>query len=175
MFDRIKAGTLLGRVVRWVIRFEVQDRGSLHVHMCLWMSNDAEADRIGSEICAHIPAAYNPETQQFHVPDANVDPVGRRLYFLVQNKQMHACCTRGRPKPCRPEGHDRPQCKRGFPHNIKTDTIPHIDPTTGRYVYYCPRECDRHVVPYHPRLLLYADAHVNLQRVVQEQWSFYMM
>ena len=38
-----------------------------------------------------------------------------------------------------------------------------------------PRHCDRNVVPYHPTILLLWGAHMNLQRITNNAWSFYLL
>jgi hypothetical protein len=53
-----KKGGLLGRVLHWVVRYEVQARGSLHVHVLLWLHAD-DVDRVTNEICACIPGTVD--------------------------------------------------------------------------------------------------------------------
>jgi hypothetical protein len=44
-----------------------------------------------------------------------------------------------------------------------------------RFKYVCPRERDRCTVPYHPALSLLCDAHVNVIKVVAEEWIKYLL
>ncbi len=46
---------------------------------------------------------------------------------------------------------------------------------TLHYVFHRPRYCDRNVVPYHPTILLLWGAHMNLQRITNHAWSFYLL
>lgn len=66
-------------------------------------------------------------------------------------------------------------CARRFPQPIHHDTMPMPRECGRRYCYYCPRECDRFTVPYLPDLALLFDAHVNLVKVVAEEWSAYLL
>ncbi len=36
------------------------------------------------------------------------------------------------------------------------------------------REVDRNVVPFHPKVLLMWGAHMNIQRITNSAWSFYL-
>ena len=44
-----------------------------------------------------------------------------------------------------------------------------------RFYYYCPCTSNRNVIPYHPTVLLLWRAQMNLQRVTQDAWSYYML
>ena len=233
---------ILGDVADYAIRYECQGRGSLHVHMCVWLGTPADVAALDQRIRADIPAEQDA-TGHFVVPE---DPLQRRLYrsgpcvqilekfaacktrnsFLagvliaftspanvytcttrhhqrctniarcthrhknthdpsptspiqsahacrhVIRKQQHACYDHmGRPKPCMKAGH----CSRKFPQPIHLITTPQQRDCGRRFCYYCPRECDRSTVPYLPDLALLFDAHVNLVKVVAEEWSAYLL
>jgi hypothetical protein len=44
-----------------------------------------------------------------------------------------------------------------------------------RFKYVCPRESDRFTIPYLPALSLLCDAHVNIIKVVAEEWIKYLL
>ena len=44
-----------------------------------------------------------------------------------------------------------------------------------RYIYNRHNQRDGDVVPYHPAVLLAWGAHVNIQRVTNTSWSFYIL
>lgn len=66
-------------------------------------------------------------------------------------------------------------CSRKFPQPIHRDTTPVQRECGRRYCYYCPRECDQYTVPYLPDLALLFDAHVNIVKIVAEEWSAYLL
>ncbi|MCO5551949.1 hypothetical protein L7F22_005456 [Adiantum nelumboides] len=47
---------ILGHVLHYLIRYEIQNRGSLHAHIILWISKD-DIENVANEIMAYIPAA----------------------------------------------------------------------------------------------------------------------
>lgn len=44
-----------------------------------------------------------------------------------------------------------------------------------RFAYFCRRECDRYTPAYHAALSLLCDAHVNVLRVIREEFVKYML
>ena len=87
-------GGLLGRVIHYVIRYEVQARGSIHAHIILWLHPE-DVESVTSEIRAVVPAEFvkDDETDP-HSSGHFVEPLGaeqRKLSLLVQRKQMHRC------------------------------------------------------------------------------------
>ncbi|KAL3155152.1 hypothetical protein ABBQ38_011208 [Trebouxia sp. C0009 RCD-2024] len=58
---------------------------------------------------------------------------------------------------------------------VQSARTPVFQHSTNRYLYHRPRHADRNVVPYHPVILLLWKAHMNLQRVTQTAWSFYVL
>jgi len=155
---------ILGRVEDYVIRYEVQDRGSLHAHIIIWLEL-ADVDTVGSEISACVPAAFDEESNAFVPP---TDPNELTLFNMVTKKQMHTC----RPDGCLNNNHS---CRYGFPCDTQPERTLVFNCLTNRYHYYRPRYADRNVVPYHPVLLLLWGAHMNLQHVTQTAWSFYVL
>ncbi|DBA94595.1 TPA: hypothetical protein ACH3X1_002177 [Trebouxia sp. C0004] len=70
---------ILGRVKNHVIRYEVQDHGSLHAHIILWLE-PLHVDRVATEITACIPAALDADTNLFMPPS---DPQEAALFALT--------------------------------------------------------------------------------------------
>ena len=155
---------ILGNCKHYVIRYEVQHRGSLHAHIVIWIEA-VDVPQAASEISACIPAVFDEASQEFIAPS---DPQRLALFNLVTKKQMHTCIE----NMCLGDNH---RCKYGFPHAVQPSHAPVFQPTNNRWVYYRPRDADRNVVPYHPVILLLWGAHMNLQRITQTAWSFYVL
>jgi hypothetical protein len=51
----------------------------------------------------------------------------------------------------------------------------HLPAPACRYIYLRHNASDGMVVPYHPAVLLAWGAHVNIQRVTNTSWSFYIL
>jgi hypothetical protein len=111
-----------------------------------------EADRVGDEICAVIPALWtlgNADPSSDHNNDAGwilpQDPNQLRLFRLVRRKQMHRCTAPNQPG-CRCNG----TCQYKFPMACHLARASSFNPTSHRHEYFRPRHVDRNVVPYHP-------------------------
>ena len=79
---------ILGRVTHHVIRYEVQNRGSLHAHIILWV-DPKDIERIASEICGMVPAEVDPSnSSSFIEPEC---PEQARLLHMILRKNMHTC------------------------------------------------------------------------------------
>ena len=57
---------------------------------------------------------------------------------------------------------------------------PHREGTTfdsqaNRYEYFRFCECDQWIVPYHPGVLLCWNGHMNIQRITNTDWSYYVL
>lgn len=174
--DHILSGEkILGNVDEYVLRYECQGRQSLHIHMCVWLKTTADVNILKRDLTCEVPAVYDEVLRAFVPPNPVTHPVQHRLFNLVMAKQQHTCwdARTGEPKPC--SRNDRGKCDKNFPNKIHPSREPAINPDTGRYAYYCPRQCDRMTVVYLPALLLFAGAHINVQLVREEEWSFYML
>ena len=130
----------------------------------IWIQ-PGDVPRVASEISACIPAVFDEASQEFIPP---TDPQRLALFNLVTKKQMHACVE----NMCLGDNH---RCKYGFPHETQPCHAPVFQPRNNRWLYYRPRHVDRNVVPYHPVILLLWGAHMNLQRITQTAWSFYVL
>jgi len=166
----LPAGGILGRITAYMIRYEVQGRGSVHAHILLWVHPEDRV-RVGSDICAHVPAERTPGNDGYIVPH---DPQQNTLFHIVMRKQIHTCdhnrCLRQHPHD--PNKHF---CKMGFPFAVQTCNTPTLDAATNRYHYFRPRTCDSNVVPYHPLVLLLWNAHMNIQVITEAAWSRYVL
>ena len=156
-------GGIFGKVLRYMYRLEVQERGSLHVHMVLWL-DPSDVDRVSSEIVACVPAEWDEATGEFIPP---TDPEELLMYRLVRRKEIHKCSKVGCPNGCRRKGY----CKEGAPWPINMDHTPRFNARTKRYDYYRPGVQHQWVVPYHPALLRLWGAHVNVYKITNESWS----
>ncbi|MCO5604327.1 hypothetical protein L7F22_058492 [Adiantum nelumboides] len=147
---------ILGNVLHYLIRYEIQNRGSLHSHIILWISKD-DIENVANEIMAYIPAA------QQHGSKCN------KLRDLVLQKKIHKC-----REACRVIGRGS-TCKYGFPYDLQPETSPVLDPHTLRWLYYRPGYEHRNIVPYHPTTLLLWKEHMNIQRVTNSSLSRYLL
>lgn len=154
---------LLGRVTNYLVRYEVQGRGSLHAHIILWIHPD-DLQEVSKDIIAYISGNWNSHTSTWapHPTDKN-----RKLLDLVLKKQMHTCNQSG----CCAHG----SCQYGFPYSPSVSQNPVYNQKTKRYDYCRLSNADRNVVPYHAAILLLWGPHMNLQVITNEAWSFYVL
>lgn len=113
-----------------ICRYEVQERGSLHIHMVLWLHPDDVA-RVASEIVAVIPADYDHTTKQFIVPTSTALPYQGELFGHVIRRQLHVCKDVFKPG-CREKG----WCRYGAPWPCHMLHEPRLDPSSKRHIYY---------------------------------------
>ncbi|RYA80966.1 hypothetical protein DD594_27815, partial [Enterobacter cloacae complex sp. 4DZ1-17B1] len=78
MSKYILAKGVLGRVQHHLVRYEVQNRGSLHAHVILWM-HEEDKEKLSAELAAYI----STETSSVVLPAVS------RLRELVLRKQLH--------------------------------------------------------------------------------------
>ena len=86
-----------------MIRYEVQERISLHAHIIFWLhTNNVES--VTDEIMAYVHTKYDKVEKCYIEPE---DDIEKRLFELVKRKQLHICkvdkCFKGSKK-----------CKYGF-------------------------------------------------------------
>ncbi len=92
---------VLGNIKQHVIQYEIQQHGSLHAHIILWiMENDIE--HITNKIVTFVPTIFNNNKNEFIEP---TDAMKHILYKLIMRKQLHTCGNR-----CKHKSH----CKYGF-------------------------------------------------------------
>ena len=155
-------GGLLGAVKHYVVRYEFQMRGSPHAHIVLWL-DPADVERVSKLIVAIIPGGDDEA-----IISALTEPE-KTLRDIVLRKQIHSCGSSPNWKPCR---HGRKDCKHGFPFKVNRSGTRF---TGQRYEYLRLHPGDKNVSPYIPSLLLLWNAHLNVQRVSDTQWSAYML
>jgi hypothetical protein len=161
------ASGIMGNVTDYCIRYESQMRGSLHAHILIWVHPDDEP-RVSKEITGCMPGVWREDLQKF-VP-LSADPMHTHLLYLAEKLQSHSCSKDSCRKDC--HGH---KCYYGFPCSAQSSVEPVMDDVVRKWMYYRPRHEDRNVVPYHPLVLLFWEAHCNVQKVTKEDWSEYLM
>jgi hypothetical protein len=120
---------ILGPISDYAIRYECQGRGSLHVHMCIWLPPEA-VTALDSRIIAYIPAAYDENRGEFIAPQ---DAVRARLFHHAVHKQQHRCqvASSAGAKGCLQDGH----CKLLFPQPLHDSPVPVLREQKRRYMY----------------------------------------
>ncbi len=141
----------------------------MHAHIILWIHPE-DKETASRQITAACPCeGWNEESKNFVAPS---DPLQHRLYRLVVDKQLHTCrSTACRHNVCP----STVRCKDGFPHAVRTDTVPGLDPNTNRTAYFCPTEAHQMVPPTSMLLLFSWGAHCNVQTIQQVSWSQYLL
>ncbi|CAN1310079.1 hypothetical protein LINPERPRIM_LOCUS27942, partial [Linum perenne] len=137
------------------ITFKFQKRGLPHVHILVWLANNAKLEtqeQIDQIISAQLP---NPTE----------DPIG---YASVTKFMIHGPCGIDNPKsPCMVDD----KCKKKFPKAYNTETISDRHGYTlykremtkitvnksGKYID------NRYVVPYNRHLIIKYQAHINIE------------
>ncbi|CAN1310084.1 hypothetical protein LINPERPRIM_LOCUS27942 [Linum perenne] len=137
------------------ITLEFQKRGLPHVHILVWLANNAKLEtqeQIDQIISAQLP---NPTE----------DPIG---YASVTKFMIHGPCGIDNPKsPCMVDD----KCKKKFPKAYNTETISDRHGYTlykremtkitvnksGKYID------NRYVVPYNRHLIIKYQAHINIE------------
>jgi hypothetical protein len=168
--------TLLGKVHHWVRRYEAQGRGCLHAHILLWV-DESDIERVAQEITASMPCTYQQDsTTGMMKPNIPPPGDGSLVSLLCQQvllKQMHTC--RHNKYGCRPADYgNQPRCKKLFPFQPHRQGTT-FDALTNRYEYFRFCEYDMWIVPYHPGVLLCWNGHMNIQRITNTDWSYYVL
>lgn len=136
---------MVGGITDWSWTMEIQDRGSPHIHMVLWIGLTREEllEKDDLVVC--------------RIPDENHD---EDLYELVLRHQIHRYtnyCSWHRTS--REEGSVK-KCRFGFP---KPDCLfNHFDPNTGRTIYKRTVE-DAYINNYNPYLLKLLRVSMDIQ------------
>jgi hypothetical protein len=58
---------VIGKVEKYVIQYELQHRGSIHVHVILWVKKE-NVESIGKEIITFVPTILDATTNKFIEP-----------------------------------------------------------------------------------------------------------
>jgi len=160
---------MLGKVRDYAIKYEFQDRGSVHAHILLWIAPE-DVDRVANEIAAYVPGGHNlTEEEELALPEHVL-----RLRRLVLRKQIHTCRKEG-PSACVRSGKCGAYCKRGFPFKPNREgTVLSSEGNVSKYIYLRPEQGDERVIAYHPGLLLLWGANMNLMRVTGDHMAEYL-
>lgn len=162
--DSIQPG-ILARITHYVLRYEVQGRGSFHAYIMLWIHPE-DKDQVCSYITAHKPRIlyYAGQSEEHDHPMAI-----NHWSTLVYRKQLHyykpmeckiICC-----------------CKLRYPLTRKQHVTqsPQFDSSLCMYMYYRPSYGDRNVLPYHSIILFLWNAHMNIQKVSNIERTWYLL
>jgi hypothetical protein len=60
----ISKNGVISKVEKYVIRYELQHRGSIHAHVILWVKKE-NVESIGKEIIVFVPTILNVTTNKF--------------------------------------------------------------------------------------------------------------
>ncbi|CAN1310134.1 ATP-dependent DNA helicase PIF1 [Linum perenne] len=153
--DDINDRHIFGRTVAGMHTVEFQKRGLPHVHILVWLANNAKLEtqkQIDQIISAQLP---NPTE----------DPIG---YASVTKFMIHGPCGIDNPKsPCMVDG----KCKKKYPKAYNTETIS----DRHGYTLYKREKTkitvnksgkfldNRYIVPYNRHLIIKYQAHINIE------------
>ncbi|KAG1678200.1 hypothetical protein FOA52_016137 [Chlamydomonas sp. UWO 241] len=130
---------MFGRVRGFMVRYEVQARGSLHIHMVLWL-DEVDTAEVAKEIVATMPADWDAAAEAWVEPPPT-DERRHLLFKLVERKQMRNCSEVEKVGGCR----ERDKCRYGFPYAPHTNQVPLTDETNRKILYYRLRYEDRNI------------------------------
>ena len=80
----------LDTIDQYVIRYELQSRGSMHAHIILWI-NQVDIKRITNEMMVATPVIFGTTIGDFLEP---IDSHQNKLFKIVMSKQLHTCNSR---------------------------------------------------------------------------------
>ncbi|CAN1164820.1 hypothetical protein LINPERPRIM_LOCUS33398 [Linum perenne] len=153
--DDINDHHIFGRTVAGMHTIEFQKRGLPHVHILVWLANNAKLET-QEQIDQIISAQLSNPTE---------DPIG---YTSVTKFMIYGPCGIDNPNsPCMVDG----KCKKKFPKAYNTETISDRHGYTlykremtnitvnksGKYLD------NRYVVPYNRHLIIKYQAHINIE------------
>jgi hypothetical protein len=112
---------LLGNIKDFAIRYETQSRGSLHVHVIIWNTSDAEASKAHEHITSNSSTVMHDQNNAQSLQHVS-DPLMQRLAIIMLHKNQHSCrYSDGSPRDCvKRDG----TCSLHFPVPIHTSKIP---------------------------------------------------
>jgi hypothetical protein len=155
----------LGKVKEYVIHYELQHHGFIHVHIILWVQEE-DLMKITNEIVVVILVTIDETIAKFVVPN---DSLQNKLFKMVLRKQLHECQSQSIRK-------NRNGTSRfGFPFASHVEPNSFFNKETNKWEYYKPRYEDQNVVSYHPTLLLLWGVHFNVLHITSSYWSFYLL
>jgi ATP-dependent DNA helicase PIF1 len=142
----------LGTVKEYWWRREYQKRGSVHIHMVVWIEDK-------SSIPANAVIAEVPRRENYpNVSNEELAMYRKAVLKIMEHRCSKDKCIMGNNK-----------CKYGYPFNANSNE------NHGRYgIYKRSHPEDSNVVPYCLSLLLDWDGHLNVLFVNDENWSIYI-
>jgi len=141
----LKGKTPIGEIIHTWSRQEDQARGSLHVHMAIWVRAGTEnADAIAGEAPRFSPGAKSECL------------AWRSFIRIVQRHECRGKCYDVAGDPCE-------SCKYGYPRRFPVPKT-ELNVETDRYEYRCTEEEDSRLSPYVPLWSLAWGAAMNIQR-----------
>ena len=189
--------SVFGPVADSWFQFEEQGRGSLHLHLLLWLERpDNQASQSGGsqDTSATEDDAFPKAFALARAPRGS-HPFVQRLRQAVISRNTHARCDPNAcGKRCSKEDHLPPhhpemRCAKGYPFPQKTtrDSTHECDKwcpkkTAGlrcrladRQEYTRLRREDDRVSPYHPFTFAAYPSHENVQEVTKESFAAYLV
>jgi len=158
---------IFGDVADYALKWETQNRGSLHVHLVIWLKHKQDFHRTCAGIMSYAPCRrVEGENGTVYQPPP-LGTIAREVYELFHNCQKHYCSD----QTCLKKG----KCSKHFPVPIHESSIPKMRKGTKRYTYTCFYEHDRYFSPTHWLLALICQSHTNMQICVPEAWSVYLL
>ena len=164
----LKPGTdsPIGKITRTWWRQEDQARGSLHVHMAIWIEGGlAEATKHASNISGTAPRGKRSLSADGKWQyEELVGPEAAWRNFVL-NVQRHDC----RPKCYKKKGEPCTICKYNYPRKMYPRVedggpeMPTLNTTTDRWDNECYEPEDGRLSPYVPLWLLASGASMNIQ------------
>lgn len=164
----LKPGTdsPIGKITRTWWRQEDQARGSLHVHMAIWIEGGlAEATKHASNISGTAPRGKRSLSADGKWQyEELVGPEAAWRNFVL-NVQRHDC----RPKCYKKKGEPCTICKYNYPRKMYSRVeeggpeMPTLNTTTDRWDNECYEPEDGRLSPYVPLWLLASGASMNIQ------------
>jgi hypothetical protein len=158
----LKGDTPIGKIERVWWRQEDQARGSLHVHVCIWVDRQTIKEE---GIVATAPRDCHTTAE-------------REWRQFVRHVQRHDC----RPKCTRDADGATESCKYGYPRRLWSNdelavagpaAYAKVDPQTNRYEYRTVRKEDQRLSPYVAEWLLAWGASMNIQRCTGAAFMHY--
>ena len=125
---------------------ELQNRGSLHVHLLLWVLPN---ENISQTLILATPEHFE-------------------ITAKVKKYQIHTCQS---PRCFKSGKHVYTKCKYGFPFELCD--ADYLDEENNLYKYRRINEIDKNIVPYNPMLLLLWD--MNIQYVTKKGIEQYLV
>lgn len=147
-------GGPLGVVKEWWYRREYQNRGSVHIHMVVWVVRETIPE---NAVVAEMPRFENCNAQSAEELE--------ECRNCIRNVMEHNCQRTGR---CLKDG----RCKYGYPFRRTTDGD---NNQRGQYGQYQRRQDeDSRIVPHNLKLNILWGGHLNVLVIHAGNWKIYL-